>query len=525
MHSPSIHTEPLTKARGGGKTDWPSTKNKSRKAVRCGQRMALGASGNFKLEFHQSGKLNTKKSYFPEEPGAGTNKRQSNNEGIVTDIEQEKVIEQNRRAVLDRNFPVGCVGRTALSHCCMSASILSCLVGVATNGTCRTPLTFWTSAVQRLVTRSTLETRAWDGCGIRAASTRLTMDEPSRSTACLPLPSCGCTTRWTLSATTPSATTGVPICGFRKIPGFPNSTAFRDFRNISKTAVPICSPFPTFQEQQPDEQSSRSSTWHAAYRYAFHTSDTSLGDLTTPTALLVLLGLVLAFRHVKAVLCPCFSATGRRVARLTHGEDWIHARHNQVRITKFGEYVFRLLYHLAISIYGIWYFHDKEWWQKGNTVAVFSGFPYHSIEPGMAWYYLLQSAYNLDAFWSLLELSFVIKIRSVRKKGGLQLIGWQSPIAIEWSPSVRGDFQEMMVHHVATNLLVLGSSLFRFTRIGSSKSRHRSFANAVLWLLAYLQQYDTAVATPRTHALTYIPHMTILQWSFWCTIFPMFQLI
>eukprot|EP00957_Ditylum_brightwellii_P112563 8580864-Ditylum_brightwellii.AAC.1 len=40
-----------------------------------------------------------------------------------------------------------------------------------------------------------------------------------------------------------------------------------------------------------------------------------------------------------------------------------------------------------ISLYGVWYFWGKEWWDpsKGGTTHLFAGFPYsHQVEPGMA---------------------------------------------------------------------------------------------------------------------------------------------
>ncbi len=43
----------------------------------------------------------------------------------------------------------------------------------------------------------------------------------------------------------------------------------------------------------------------------------------------------------------------------------------------------------------------------------------------------------------------------------------QSPITIGWSSDCRGDFQEMMIHHIVTNLLVIGSSYIRMTSMGS----------------------------------------------------------
>lgn len=217
-------------------------------------------------------------------------------------------------------------------------------------------------------------------------------------------------------------------------------------------------------------------TWDALYRYAFATSSTALGDLSTPTAFGVLLVVAWLLRNIKAQLCPLFSSFGRRAAILSHGKEWVELSSNQIRITKFGEYVFRLLYHATISVYGLAYFWDKEWWQRGNTVALYEGYPLHEILPGMAWYYILQAAYNVDALISLLELSFVVKFRSIRYNDSTSRTEhnrrrWQSPIIIAWSPTVRGDFDEMFAHHIVTNVLVIGSSYFRLSRIGSSKFR------------------------------------------------------
>ena len=201
--------------------------------------------------------------------------------------------------------------------------------------------------------------------------------------------------------------------------------------------------------------------WSSMYQYAFETPSTSLGDLTTPTSMLVLCILVFILRAIKGFLLPSFSNMGRRAGRQTHGPEW--EQHNEIRIQKFGEYVFRLLYHFIISVYGVWYFGDKEWWDRGGTNVLWLGYPFHPVDSGMAWYYLVQSAYNLEALVSLAELSFCVTIRYPTNVGGT----FQWPLSISWSKDVRGDFREMAIHHVVTNLLVLGSSMFRFTRVGS----------------------------------------------------------
>ena len=230
----------------------------------------------------------------------------------------------------------------------------------------------------------------------------------------------------------------------------------------------------------------------AWWQYAFRTDSTALGELTTPTALLiVLLGVLPLLRFLKGkLLLPYFCYIGHTMALRTHGPAWIEM--NQIRIQKFGEYIFRLMYHTAISCYGIYFFHNAPWWSSSDnndntdaTIAVFRGYPHHSISPSMAWYYILQSAYNLDALLTLLEMSFVIQFRSIfvtastttkhtttrRSSSSSSFSKFKSPIqcpiTIGWSPNVRGDFQEMFIHHIVTNALVIGSSMLRLTRIGS----------------------------------------------------------
>jgi len=209
-------------------------------------------------------------------------------------------------------------------------------------------------------------------------------------------------------------------------------------------------------------QSSQGVGWASAFSYAFETPSTSLGDLTTVTSIVVLLILVCLLRLIKGILLPIFSSIGREIGRKTHGKGW--ELQNEIRIQKFGEYVFRLAYHFIISLYGVWYFCDKEWWDenRGGTTVLFRGYPLHPVDSGMAWYYLVQSAYNVEALVSLAELSFVVKFQNPFENGIIKF-----PILISWSKTVRGDFREMAIHHVVTNLLIIGSSMFRLTRVGS----------------------------------------------------------
>jgi hypothetical protein len=194
------------------------------------------------------------------------------------------------------------------------------------------------------------------------------------------------------------------------------------------------------------------------------TPSTALGVLTTKDAIVTLFFLVLILRQIKSFACPIFCQVGRKLGRSTHGIEW--ERNNEEKISKFGEYVFRLFYHSSVSIFGLWYFWSKPWWNEdqGGTRTLWENYPNQTIETGMIWYYLLQSAYNLDAVASLIQLSFVVKLRNpfvFHKKTTERFV------SIEWSPTCRGDFREMAIHHIITNLLVIGSSHFRLTRIGS----------------------------------------------------------
>jgi len=238
-----------------------------------------------------------------------------------------------------------------------------------------------------------------------------------------------------------------------------------------------------------------STTLHNYYNYAFQTNSTSLSDLTHPLALSVLLLLVLTIRTMKKICLPRFSSLGRTLGRAAHGPTW--ENDNSDRIFKFGEYVYRLCYHSAVSFYGLVYFHDKIWWDnaRGGTKHLWMNYPNHPVEPGMAWYYLVQCAYNVDALLSLLELSLVVEwvnplayssaldflekeqvvdeqqrkrqVFLMMAKSRRQTLLWTPLFHIKWSPTIRGDFREMMAHHLVTNTLIFFSSFYRMTRAGS----------------------------------------------------------
>ena len=253
------------------------------------------------------------------------------------------------------------------------------------------------------------------------------------------------------------------------------------------------------------------------YDYATQTDSTALSNLTNHEAIFVLLLLVLLLRQVKSLCLPQFATVGRKLGQAAHGPQW--TRNNAERIIKFAEYVYRLLYHTSVSIYGMYYFHDKSWWERGGTANLWIDHPNQPIEPCMTWYYLVQAAYNVDALVSLVELSFVLswvnpliyssaidffvkehvvderqqpqsrnqeeedheKTNTVGGGGGeesaaaaaavvpvpQQLLLWTPIFTLHWSTTVRGDFREMMAHHIVTNTLIFFSSYYRLTRVGS----------------------------------------------------------
>ena len=229
-------------------------------------------------------------------------------------------------------------------------------------------------------------------------------------------------------------------------------------------------------------------SWASIKGFAFETSSTSLASVLSWPSLIALVVLVSLVRLVKAKSIPRFSNMARIYCRKTHGPMWEKDKANEQRILKFGEYVFRLCFHSAISLVGIFLFYDKPWWssvlqflvgggynsnssssmneasQVMGTRSLYINFPYQPVEPGMVWYYLVQCAYNAEAMMSLLEISFQVEFQSIRNQSNRK---WQLPIRVDWSESCRGDFREMFIHHVFTNLLIIGSSFYRFHYIGS----------------------------------------------------------
>lgn len=236
-----------------------------------------------------------------------------------------------------------------------------------------------------------------------------------------------------------------------------------DMLERNMPSVRVSSQFPNLMSYSEFTSSpDRAFGFKSMFDFAF-TPTTSLGSVTSRDGAITLLVLVLLLRRLKALVIPRFCSLGRHMGRKTHGKEW--EEHNEERIVKFGEYVFRLAYHFSASVFGVWFFLQQPWWDHTNNGArlVFENYPTHEIDVPTTWYYLFQAAYNVEAMISLIELSFIFQLRKPFHTKTKMI---QFPIQISWSSTVRGDFTEMFVHHIITNLLVIGSSHMRFTRIG-----------------------------------------------------------
>ena len=183
-------------------------------------------------------------------------------------------------------------------------------------------------------------------------------------------------------------------------------------------------------------------------------SDTVLGDISHPFTFFVVIIIAKAIHSFKFSIYPTFQKFAKKIAAQTHGEQW--TRDNPERIYKFGEYCFRLIFHSSISLYGLYVFANNDWWhpKNGGTMNFYQNFPNHELKPDAIWYGLLEAGYNLDAMVSIIVMSFVIKVDMK-----------QFPfVTIGWADSVRGDFNEMFLHHIVTNFLVIGGSSCRLSR-------------------------------------------------------------
>ncbi|XP_069766779.1 ceramide synthase 2 isoform X2 [Narcine bancroftii] len=119
-------------------------------------------------------------------------------------------------------------------------------------------------------------------------------------------------------------------------------------------------------------------------------------------------------------------------------ERWFRRRRNQDRpslLKKFREAFWRCTFYLLAFIGGIAVLIDKPWFY--DTWEVWVGYPKQSLLPSQYWYYVIE----LSFYWSLL---FSVASDVKRK-----------------------DFQEQIIHHLATIILLSFSWCANYIRVGT----------------------------------------------------------
>ncbi|XP_066465343.1 ceramide synthase 2 isoform X2 [Eleutherodactylus coqui] len=119
-------------------------------------------------------------------------------------------------------------------------------------------------------------------------------------------------------------------------------------------------------------------------------------------------------------------------------ERWFRRRRNQDRPSlqkKFREASWRFIFYLVAFIAGMAVLVDKPWFH--DLRYVWTDFPKQSMLPSQYWYYMIE----LGFYWSLLfRVAFDVK---------------------------RKDFQEQIIHHVATIVLISFSWCANYIRVGT----------------------------------------------------------
>ncbi|XP_034540658.1 ceramide synthase 2-like [Notolabrus celidotus] len=117
---------------------------------------------------------------------------------------------------------------------------------------------------------------------------------------------------------------------------------------------------------------------------------------------------------------------------------WFRRRRNQERAglrKRFCEASWRCVFYFCAFVYGVMALYDKPWLY--NLREVWAGFPKQSLLLSQYWYYLLEMGFYLSL---LLSLTFDVK---------------------------RKDFNEQVIHHIATLTLLGFSWISNYIRIGT----------------------------------------------------------
>jgi len=171
-----------------------------------------------------------------------------------------------------------------------------------------------------------------------------------------------------------------------------------------------------------------------------------LSAATYPLPLPLLIPVLLANATFFHSLRHAVSAVGSSFAR-RHSSD-------SAKVAKFGESTFKLLCHGGFSLFGLKQITTQPWWAE--TRLLWTAQDAWVPPPLLHMYYLCQMAYNLEAFFYLLSHSFSLELSSL----------FYGLPRVTKSDARRGDFLEMMIHHVTTDLLLVLSYRHHFVRVG-----------------------------------------------------------
>ncbi|GFO24525.1 ceramide synthase 2 [Plakobranchus ocellatus] len=119
-------------------------------------------------------------------------------------------------------------------------------------------------------------------------------------------------------------------------------------------------------------------------------------------------------------------------------QRWFRVRRNQDRtpvFKKFCESSWRGFFYFVIFWYGVYMHLDKSWFYDSRLC--WKGWPHHHVPNDIYWYYMVEFAFYISLLASL------------------------------FTDNKRKDFTEMIVHHVATLLLMGMSWANNFVRIGT----------------------------------------------------------
>lgn len=160
-------------------------------------------------------------------------------------------------------------------------------------------------------------------------------------------------------------------------------------------------------------------------------------DATTSTSLTALCALMVLIRYSRSRLIqPAMAILGRRLGERTHGPDWV--KEHQEQMENFTNFSFRLLYRCIVCGLGLYEFYrNPGYWY--DTRQLWDGHKYHVANNVTQILYLLQLAYHVEDLGSVL---------------------------FEGNARKRSDFGAMIVHHLATAVLLFGSSMTGLQRIG-----------------------------------------------------------